>query len=191
MITLLRRPVRRWDLEPDFLTVGKSIAAGVSAGRVRDERRDRRADRAARGSLGVVSGAFVDEVATGGTLFGNALSMAAGRAALTEVLTEEAFDRTAALGERMAAGLRAAIESAGLDWSVAQLGGHAFYFSTGFEDRRRSRAADRPRALRARSARSPTRSSRASAADVGRQPRSRGRPLRHRIAAAPCATRRG
>ena len=32
--------------------------------------------------------------------------MAAGRAALTEVLTEEAFDRTAALGERMAAGLR-------------------------------------------------------------------------------------
>jgi glutamate-1-semialdehyde 2,1-aminomutase len=34
-----------------------------------------------------VSGAFVDEVATGGTLFGNALSMAAGRAALLDVLT--------------------------------------------------------------------------------------------------------
>jgi glutamate-1-semialdehyde 2,1-aminomutase len=51
-----------------------------------------------------VSGAFVDEVATGGTLFGNALSMAAGRAALLDVLTEEAFERTAALGERMAAG---------------------------------------------------------------------------------------
>ena len=55
---------------------------------------------------------MVDEVATGGTLFANALSMAAGRAALLEVLTEEAFERTAALGERMAAGLRAAIERA-------------------------------------------------------------------------------
>ncbi len=56
---------------------------------------------------------MVDEVSTGGTLFGNALSMAAGRAALIEVLTPEAFERTAALGERMAAGLRAAIERAG------------------------------------------------------------------------------
>ena len=45
-----------------------------------------------------VSGALVDEVATGGTLFANALSMAAGRAALLEVLAEEAFERTATLG---------------------------------------------------------------------------------------------
>jgi hypothetical protein len=37
----------------------------------------------------VVSGAVVDEVATGGTLFGNALSMAAGRAAtFDDFLTE-------------------------------------------------------------------------------------------------------
>ena len=117
----------RWELEPDFLVVGKSIAAGVPLGAygMSDE----------IGSLvapppesRVVSGAFVDEVATGGTLFANALSMAASRAALTEVLTKEAFERTATLGDRMAAGLRTAIESAGLDWSVVQLGGHAFYF---------------------------------------------------------------
>ena len=75
-----------------------------------------------------VSGAFVDEVATGGTLFANALSMAAGRAALLDVLTEEAFERTASLGERMAAGLRMAIGRAGLPWSVAQYGAHASYF---------------------------------------------------------------
>ena len=61
-----------------------------------------------------VSGAFVDEVATGGTLFGNALSMAAGRAALLDVLTEAAFEHTAALGAQLADGLRAAIASAGL-----------------------------------------------------------------------------
>ena len=117
----------RWELEPDFLVVGKSIAAGVPLGAygMSDEIGALVAPPA---ESRVVSGAVVDEVATGGTLFANALSMAAGRAALTEVLTEEAFERTATLGDRMAAGLRTAIESAGLDWSVVQLGGHAFYF---------------------------------------------------------------
>jgi glutamate-1-semialdehyde 2,1-aminomutase len=54
--------------------------------------------------------------------------MAAGRAALLDVLTEEAFERTASLGERMATGLRMAIRGAGLPWSVAQYGAHASYF---------------------------------------------------------------
>ena len=135
----------RWDLEPDFLTVGKSIASGVplAAYGMSD----------ALGALiappaqsRVVSGAFVDEVATGGTLFGNALSMAAGRAALTEVLIEQAFERTEALGERMAAGLRGAIETDGLGWSVVQMGGHAFYFFCAEPpaDAAGSRAADDP-----------------------------------------------
>ncbi len=135
----------RWNLEPDFLTVGKSIAAGVplAAYGMSDEVG---ALIAPPEQSRVVSGAFVDEVATGGTLFGNALSMAAGRAALTEVLTEEAFDRTAALGELMAAGLRGAIEGAGMDWSVVQLGGHAFYFFCAEPpaDAAASRAADDP-----------------------------------------------
>jgi glutamate-1-semialdehyde 2,1-aminomutase len=92
----------------------------------------------------------VDEVATGGTLFANALSMAAGRAALLEVLTEEAFERTAVLGDRLATGLRAAIEDAGLGWSVVQHGAHASYFfvSEPPVDGAGSRAADDP-ALRA------------------------------------------
>ena len=94
----------------------------------------------------VVSGAVVDEVATGGTLFANAMSMAAGRAALLDVLTEEAFERTAALGERMAAGLRRAIERAGVPWSVAQYGAHASYFFVPEPppDGASSRAADDP-----------------------------------------------
>jgi glutamate-1-semialdehyde aminotransferase len=54
--------------------------------------------------------------------------MAAGRSALTEVLTQEAFVRAATLGTLMADGLRAAIERAGLRWSVAQEGAHACYF---------------------------------------------------------------
>jgi glutamate-1-semialdehyde 2,1-aminomutase len=76
--------------------------------------------------------------------------MAAARAALSEVLTEEAFERTATLGERMAAGLREAIDRAGLLWSVAQTGAHAYYFFAPKppRDGAGSRSADDP-ALRA------------------------------------------
>ena len=136
---------REWGLEPDFLVVGKSIAAGVplAAYGMRDEIA---ALIAPPEEARVVSGAVVDEVATGGTLFGNALSMAAGRAALLEVLTPDAFARTAALGERMGAGLRAAIERAALPWSVVQHGAHAFYFFVPEPpiDGAGSRAADDP-----------------------------------------------
>jgi glutamate-1-semialdehyde 2,1-aminomutase len=136
---------REWQLEPDYLVVGKSIAAGVplAAYGMGDEIAVLIAPpEEAR----VVSGAVVDEVATGGTLFGNALSMAAGRAALLEVLTPEAFERTAALGARMAAGLRKATERAGLPWSVVQHGAHAFYFFVSEPpiDGAASRAADDP-----------------------------------------------
>ena len=140
---------REWGLEPDLLTLGKSIAAGVPLATY-GMREEIAALIAPPEEARVVSGAFVDEVATGGTLFGNALSMAAGRAALVEVLTEEAFEHTAALGERMAAGLRAAIERAGLSWSVVHHGSHACYFFVAEPptDGAASRAADDP-ALRA------------------------------------------
>ncbi len=138
-----------WSLEPDFLTIGKSIAAGVplAAYGMRD---DVAVAVAPPEEARVVSGAFVGEVATGGTLFANALSMAAGRAALVDVLTEGAFAQTATLGERMAAGLRSAIGDAGLRWSVAQHGAHASYFFVADApvDGAGSRAADDP-ALRA------------------------------------------
>jgi glutamate-1-semialdehyde aminotransferase len=134
-----------WGLEPDFVTIGKSIAAGVplAAYGMRDELASSIAPPEVPR---VVSGAFVEEVPTGGTLFANALSMAAGRAALLDVLTEEAFARTASLGERMGAGLREAIADAELPWSVAQYGGHASYFFTpdAPPDGAGSRAADAP-----------------------------------------------
>ncbi|MDX6234277.1 MAG: glutamate-semialdehyde -aminomutase, partial [Nocardioidaceae bacterium] len=91
-------------LEPDLLTIGKSIAAGVPLGAygMTDEVA---ALASPTDPHNLVSGAIVAEVATGGTLFANALSMAAGRAALTEVLTPEAFAGARALGTRMVAGL--------------------------------------------------------------------------------------
>ena len=134
-----------WGLEPDFLTLGKALAAGVPLATygMRDEIASVIAPPEESRS---VSGVFVDEVATGGTLFANALSMAAGRAALFDVLTKEAFERTASLGERMAAGLREAMSSAGVAWSVAQYGAHASYFFAPEPpiDGTGSRAADDP-----------------------------------------------
>ena len=70
---------------------------------------------------------FGDEVATGGTLFGNALQMAAARAALTEVLTDDAYDRTSRLGEKLADGVDRAASRAGLPWCAHRLVARAGY----------------------------------------------------------------
>jgi glutamate-1-semialdehyde 2,1-aminomutase len=118
---------RELGLEPDFLTLGKSIAAGVPLATY-GMREEIAALIAPPEHARDASGVFVDEVSTGGTLFANPLSMAAGRAALLDVLTEEAFERTAELGARMATGLREAFARAGVSWSVAQHGSHACYF---------------------------------------------------------------
>ena len=48
-------------------------------------------------------------VATGGTLFGNPLSMAAARATMGEVLTADAYAHTHALGARLADGIEKSI----------------------------------------------------------------------------------
>ena len=116
-----------WGLQPDFLTVGKSIAGGVplgAYGMTNDVARVLQPPT----EISAVSGIAYDEVATGGTLFANPLSMAAACAALTEVLTPEAFIKTARLGDKLAAGLRARIDATGLPWSVNNHGSHAFYF---------------------------------------------------------------
>ncbi len=134
-----------WGLEPDFLTLGKALAAGIPLATygMRDEIASLIAPpEQSHRAMGIA----VAEVATGGTLFANALSLAAGRAALLDVLTEEAFERTASLGERMAEGLRRAIERAGVPWSVVQYGAHASYFFAPEPpaDGAASRAADDP-----------------------------------------------
>jgi glutamate-1-semialdehyde 2,1-aminomutase len=113
-------------LVADLLTIGKSIAAGVPLGAY-GMTEEVAAVAAPTDAHNLVSGATVPEVATGGTLFANALSMAASRAALTEVLTPDAFTRARALGTRMVEGLEAAIAAAGLPWNVSQMGTHAYY----------------------------------------------------------------
>jgi glutamate-1-semialdehyde 2,1-aminomutase len=129
LVTAYAGLARAWGLRPDLLTLGKSIAAGVPLGAygMTDEVA---VALAAPGESNVVMGLAVNEVATGGTVFANALSLAAGRAAMTQVLTAEAFQRTGRLGAQLADGLRAAVAGRGLPWSVVQEGSHAYYAFT-------------------------------------------------------------
>ena len=108
-------------LEPDLLTIGKAIGGGVPVGAfgLTD------GDGAAR--LASTGADFEDVGGVGGTLAGNALSLAAVRATLGEVLTDEAFAGMVTLGERLAAGVAAAIEAAGVPWHVTRLGCRAEY----------------------------------------------------------------
>jgi len=109
-------------LEPDILTLGKAIAAGVPAAvygmtaevaarvgpRIRDDESD--------------SGGI------GGTLAGNALALAAMRATLESVLTEAAYAGTIAAARRWAAGVEEVIRETGLPWHVVRLGCRAEYW---------------------------------------------------------------
>jgi glutamate-1-semialdehyde 2,1-aminomutase len=63
----------------------------------------------------------------GGTLAANALSMAAMRATLSQVLTADAFERMIPLAGRWTAGVGEGIAESGLPWHVTQLGCRAEY----------------------------------------------------------------
>ena len=58
----------------------------------------------------------------GGTLAANVLSLAAMRATLSQVLTDEAFVHMIALGERFEQGVAETIDTYGVDWHVTRLG---------------------------------------------------------------------
>jgi glutamate-1-semialdehyde 2,1-aminomutase len=108
-----------WDLRPDMVTIGKSIAGGIPIGAYG------LTEALAEQVLTAPGADLVDVGGIGGTLAGNALSLAAARATLGEVLTDEAFARMCALGERYTAGIGAAIRASGLPWSVVPLGARA------------------------------------------------------------------
>jgi glutamate-1-semialdehyde 2,1-aminomutase len=109
------------NLEPDFLVFGKPIGGGVPG--------------AAYGFTQAVADAIVehqnledcDVGGIGGTLAGNALSLAAMRATLASVLTQNAFDLMIPLAERWATGAERAISKFNMPWHVSRLGCRAEY----------------------------------------------------------------
>jgi glutamate-1-semialdehyde 2,1-aminomutase len=62
-------------------------------------------------------------LAVGGTLYGNALSMAAARVGLDEIFTAAAGRRVDALGRRLQTGLQREVDRVGLPWTIDRLGG--------------------------------------------------------------------
>src|SRR5271165_6186954 len=115
---------RAENLDPDFLVFGKPIGAGVPG--------------AAYGFTQQVADLILknhsledcDTGGIGGTLAGNALSLAAMRATLTKVLTKEAFDRMIPMAERWTAGVQKVIHDFGIPWNVTRLGCRAEYLFT-------------------------------------------------------------
>jgi glutamate-1-semialdehyde 2,1-aminomutase len=108
-------------LAPDFVTIGKTLGAGIPS--------------AAYGMTEEVANRIVaatdwenqDVGGVGGTLAGNALSLAAMRATLGEVLTDDAFERMTELAVRFTDGVEATIDSRELPWHVIRLGCRAEY----------------------------------------------------------------
>jgi glutamate-1-semialdehyde 2,1-aminomutase len=113
--------VKRDGLRPDAVVVGKSIGGGIPAGafgmtaelaqRVRD-------------SLELE---HIDVGGVGGTLAGNAVSMAGIRATLAEVLTAEAYPAMIDRATEWTAGVQAALDEFDVPWQVTQLGARSEY----------------------------------------------------------------
>jgi glutamate-1-semialdehyde 2,1-aminomutase len=109
-------------LEPDFLTLGKPLAGGVPA--------------AVYGFTEEVSQAFAAKLSLddadvggiGGTLAGNALSIAAMKATLQHVLTDKFYSKSVKLQEQFAAGVEEVIKEFNLPWIVKQLGNRSEYW---------------------------------------------------------------
>ena len=113
-----------WALRPDVVVIGKSIGGGIPCGAFGIS-----ASVAAEVERHAASGAadITDVGGIGGTMAGNALSTAAMRATLGEVLTEAAFDTMIGLATRFTAGVQQVIDELDAPWSVSQLGARAEY----------------------------------------------------------------
>ena len=109
---------RAWGLDPDILVFGKAVGGGIPIGiyGLSEELGDF-LERAPSNE----SGDWRNRIALGGTLYGNALQIAATKATLDTVLTGDNHTRVNALGAKLADGIEAIIEHLDLPWSVYRL----------------------------------------------------------------------
>lgn len=115
--------LRHFDVSPDIVTGGKGIAGGVPIG--------------AYGMTDAVAAVLeshleddalgVPGVAVGGTLFGNALSLACAAVVLSELMTAQEYERIGDLGARLADGIEAAAGARGLGWRAHRFGARSGY----------------------------------------------------------------
>ncbi|HTQ98115.1 MAG TPA: transaminase, partial [Candidatus Acidoferrum sp.] len=110
-----------WKLDPDFVIFGKAIGSGIpgAAYGCTEEVAQRISAR--------IHLEDCDVGGIGGTLAGNALSLAAMRATLEHILTAKNFENMIALAVRFNEGVSSEIKATGLPWNVQQLGARAEY----------------------------------------------------------------
>jgi glutamate-1-semialdehyde 2,1-aminomutase len=123
-------------LKPDFLTIGKAIGGGFPTGAFG------MSTEIAQAIKSQVELEVIDTGGVGGTLAANALSLAAMKATLTKVLTEENFEKMIKLGTRWADGVEKVIEKYKLPWSVNRLGARAEYMFSANSPKTGREAAD-------------------------------------------------
>ena len=113
-----------WGLRPDILVIGKSIGGGIPCGAfgVTDD------VAGAIDALTESGDADIEDVGgVGGTLAGNAMSLAAMRATLSEVLTDDAFTSMIARATEFTKGVQDVIDRCEVPWTVTQLGARTEY----------------------------------------------------------------
>ena len=112
---------KRRNLRPDAVVLGKTIGAGIPAGTFG------MSEALAKRISNSLNLEHIDVGGVGGTLAGNALSMAAIRATLTEVLTETAFEKMEQLCTVWTKDVQEIIKEFDIPWQVSQLGCRAEY----------------------------------------------------------------
>jgi glutamate-1-semialdehyde 2,1-aminomutase len=112
---------KRDNLEPDLVIIGKSIAGGIPTGTY-----GLSAEFAAR-VLERTDLDLIDMGGVGGTLAGNPLQVAAMRATLEKVLTDEAFEKMIETATYFTDGVQAIFDRYDLPWAINQLGARAEY----------------------------------------------------------------
>jgi glutamate-1-semialdehyde aminotransferase len=113
--------IARDGLDPDAVVVGKSIGGGIPAAAFG---MTESFAALVRSSLELED---IDVGGVGGTLAGNAVSLAGIRATLSEVLTPAAFARMVARSTEWTVGVQAAIDEFDVPWQVTQLGARSEY----------------------------------------------------------------
>jgi glutamate-1-semialdehyde 2,1-aminomutase len=110
-----------WKLEPDLVVFGKAIGSGIPGATYGCS------EEVAQRISARIHLEDCDVGGIGGTLAGNALSLAAMRATLENILTAKNFEKMMPLAVRFNDGVAAEIRKHGLPWNVQLLGCRAEY----------------------------------------------------------------
>jgi glutamate-1-semialdehyde aminotransferase len=110
-----------WGLDPDIVVIGKTIGGGIPSAAYGFS------PAVAARVAGSIEVEDSDVGGIGGTLAGYALSLAAIRATLGEVLTAAAFERMIPLAERWEDGVNGVLRDRAVPWHVTRLGARAEY----------------------------------------------------------------